>query len=146
MKRYRVDFGYGRYYFEPNAQGEWVRFEDHEAIIQRQASAALAGMNAATAISSRQLALSRQARAESSPDALESERQANAKLTDEIERLRNDLTACQLERDGMRAALEKIVKHRLRGRKTQGALLAEAALDSSREPQDGPHAAQQYTK
>ena len=84
MKRYRVDFGYGRYYFEERADGDWMRFEDHEAIIRRQAAAALSGMDAAKATSSRQLELAQKARAESSPDALESERQANAKLTQEL--------------------------------------------------------------
>jgi hypothetical protein len=31
MKRYRVDFGYGRYYFEPNEAGDWVQFQDAQA-------------------------------------------------------------------------------------------------------------------
>jgi len=35
VKRYRVDFGYGRYYFEERADGDWIRFTDHEAEIER---------------------------------------------------------------------------------------------------------------
>ena len=85
-------------------------------------------------------------------------------LCDEVDRLRANLTLAeeglanatqehqqyvdwaspQLERLGremvenerMRAALVKITKHRLHGRKTQGALLAEEALRPA-EPQDG---------
>jgi hypothetical protein len=38
------------------------------------------------------------------------------------------LTPLGCENTRMRTALEKIAKHRLRGRKTQGALLAEEAL------------------
>lgn len=29
MKRYRVDFGYGRYYFEEHADGDWMRYQDY---------------------------------------------------------------------------------------------------------------------
>jgi hypothetical protein len=61
---------------------------DHEAIVKRQAAAARMGMDAATRISSGQLEQAHRLLAESSPDALESERQANAVLTEETERLR----------------------------------------------------------
>ena len=30
-QRYTVDFSYGRYYFEPNATGDWVKFADMDA-------------------------------------------------------------------------------------------------------------------
>lgn len=35
MKQYRVDFSYGRYFFDERDDGDWVRFEDHEAEIRR---------------------------------------------------------------------------------------------------------------
>jgi hypothetical protein len=35
VKRYRVDFSYGRYYFEEREDGDWVRFEDHSTEIER---------------------------------------------------------------------------------------------------------------
>lgn len=103
-------------------EGSFVHWNEHEAIIRRQASAAVAGMDAATRISSRQLELARQARAESAPESLESERAANAKLTQElslaeeglanyaqeIANLRNELTAARLERDQFAKALKMI--------------------------------------
>jgi hypothetical protein len=58
-----------------------------DAVLKRQASAAIAGMNAATAISSGQVQQAHRLRAESSPEALESERRANAILTDRIAEL-----------------------------------------------------------
>jgi hypothetical protein len=56
--------------------------------LRRQAAAAIAGMDATTRASSIRLELAEKARAESSPDALASERAANALLTEENERLR----------------------------------------------------------
>jgi hypothetical protein len=58
-----------------------------DAVLKRQAAAAISGMNAATAISSAQVQQAHRLRAESSPEALESERQANAILTDRIAEL-----------------------------------------------------------
>jgi hypothetical protein len=79
MKRFYAPFP-----LMESPQGEWIRLEDHEAIIRRQASAARSGMDAAKTISNHQLETARRLKAESSPDALESERQANAKLTQEL--------------------------------------------------------------
>ena len=76
---------------EPNMHWYWCRKDEVDEVLKRQAAAARSGMDAAKAISSRQLELAQKARAESSPDALESERQANALLTAENERLREDL-------------------------------------------------------
>lgn len=56
-----------------SATGNWMLVEDHEAIIKRQASAARSGMDAAKAISSNDVQRAARLRAESSPDALESE-------------------------------------------------------------------------
>jgi hypothetical protein len=72
-------------------QGEFILFEDHETVIRRQASAAIAGMNAAKAISSGQLQQAYRLNRESSPESLESERSANSLLTEENERLRNEI-------------------------------------------------------
>lgn len=94
---------------EETPNGDWVRFEDHEAIIKRQAAAATSGMDATTRISSRQLELARQARAESAPEALESERAANARLTQEVEDLRNELTAARLENENAKHDIERLM-------------------------------------
>jgi hypothetical protein len=69
------------------------RVEALEAQLKAQARAALAGMDAATRASSIRLELAEKARAESSPEALASERAANAILTEENERLRAALEA-----------------------------------------------------
>lgn len=55
-----------------------------DTTLKRQASAAITGMNAAKAISSGQLREAHRLRAESSPEMLESERQANAILTERV--------------------------------------------------------------
>lgn len=68
---------------------------DVDAVLKRQASAAINGMNAAKAISSGQLDRARRLRAESNPEALESERAANAILTDRIAELEKRLVACE---------------------------------------------------
>jgi TolA-binding protein len=62
-----------------------------DAVLKRQAAAAITGMNAATAISSAQVARARQLRAESNPEALESERRANAILTERVAELEMQL-------------------------------------------------------
>lgn len=35
MKRYRIDFSYGRYFFDERADGDWVRFDDHAEEVHR---------------------------------------------------------------------------------------------------------------
>lgn len=62
-----------------------------DAVLKRQAAAAIAGMNAATAISRGQVQQANQLRAESSPEMLESERQANAVLTARVAELEKAL-------------------------------------------------------
>lgn len=85
--------------------GEWVKAEDAinrdavlnariqtlEVQLQDTKRAAHAGMDAAKRTSTIQLDLAQKARAESSPEALASERAANALLTEENERLRAQL-------------------------------------------------------
>lgn len=67
-----------------------------DAVLKRQAAAAISGMNAATAISSGQVRQAHRLRAESNPEALESERQANAILTDRVAELERALGNCRL--------------------------------------------------
>lgn len=62
-----------------------------DAVLKRQAAAAIAGMNAAKAVSSAQVQQAYRLNRESSPEALESERAANAILTAENDRLRKVL-------------------------------------------------------
>lgn len=71
-----------------HAEGSYILYSEHEAIIKRQAAAAINGMNAAKAISSGQVQQAYRLNRESSPEALESERSANAILTEENERLK----------------------------------------------------------
>lgn len=86
MKRYQLILrgDTGLIELGEHPEGNWVHYKDHEEVIQRQANAARSGMDAAKAISSHQLKAAARLNAESSPDALESERQANAKLTQEL--------------------------------------------------------------
>jgi hypothetical protein len=76
---------------QDHEHGAYYLVQDVDAVLKRQASAAIAGMHAATAISSGQLQQAHRLRAESNPEALESERQANALLTARIAELEADL-------------------------------------------------------
>lgn len=72
---------------------EYCMFHDAaevDAVLKRQAAAAISGMHAAKAISSGQVEQARKLRAESNPEALESERQANAILTERVAELERD--------------------------------------------------------
>lgn len=88
-----------RYYPNPDTvagmsahpEGDYMLVSEHEAIIKRQAVAALNGMNAAKAISYHDLQQAHRLRAESSPETLESERAMNATLTAENEKYREAL-------------------------------------------------------
>ncbi len=62
-----------------------------EASLKHVQSAAISGMNAAHTIASHDLATAKRLHAESRPEAIESERSANAMLTAENERLTNAL-------------------------------------------------------
>jgi hypothetical protein len=74
----------------PTATAVYLAGETDE-VLRRQANAARSGMDAAKRISSVQLQQAHRLRAESSPEALESERQANAILTDRIAELERQL-------------------------------------------------------
>lgn len=100
----------------PSASGLEVSVylaDEVDEVLKRQASAALAGMNAAKAISSHDLERAARLRAESSPDALESERQANAKLTQELSLAEEGLANYAQENERLKAALERIQDERL---------------------------------
>jgi cell division protein FtsB len=83
-----------------NIEAQQAKIESLKQAIKRQSSAAISGMDAAKAISSAQLERARRLRAESSPDALESERAMNDTLTRE----NNDLRAenAELRKDAVR--------------------------------------------
>lgn len=66
MKRYRIDFSYGRYYFEERDDGDWVKQAETQAAIDEWKNLA-------------------------------------HKREYTISQLRNDLTACQLDCDALKA-------------------------------------------
>jgi uncharacterized protein YcbK (DUF882 family) len=96
MERYEVKSSELHPAFDPEQAGLITVYlaSDVEVVLKRQAAAAIAGMNAATAISAGQVRQAHRLRAESSPEALESERQANAILTARIAELEKLLTEC----------------------------------------------------
>ena len=65
----------------------YIRADKHQEIIDRQAKAAKIGMDAAKRGAAIMERNAKKMRAESSPEALESERAANAMLTDRVEEL-----------------------------------------------------------
>lgn len=69
---------------------EYVRKDVHEAIIKRQANAAKTGMDAAKRHGSHMESEAKRLHAECNPEALESEREANAKLTELVAELERD--------------------------------------------------------
>lgn len=71
--------------------GDVYMADEVDEVLKRQAAAAISGMNAATAISSGQLQQAHRLRAESNPEALESERRANAILTERVAELEMQL-------------------------------------------------------
>lgn len=102
VRRYDVYGGFGiDQWFEECDDGEYVKYDDYETVVRerdkarvaiaRQASAFKYGLDAATKVSSAQIQKAARLRAESNPDALESERAMNARLTEENEQLRRAL-------------------------------------------------------
>lgn len=75
------------YACDPAEAVKYVRADKHQEIIDRQAKAAKMGMDAAKKSAAIMEGNAKQMRAESSPEALESERAANAMLTDRVEEL-----------------------------------------------------------
>lgn len=72
---------------KPEDAVKYIRADKHQEIIDRQAKAAKMGMDAAKKSAEIMERNAKQMRAESSPEAIESERQANATLTDRVEEL-----------------------------------------------------------
>lgn len=79
-----------------------AELEDLKHLLQRVRSAAISGMNAAKEISRHELATAKRLRAESTPEVVDSERSANALLTEENERLRQQVSDLQTEISEMR--------------------------------------------
>lgn len=74
-------------YCDPAEAVKYVRADKHQEIIDRQAKAAKMGMDAAKKSAAIMERNAKQMRAESSPEVIESERAANAVLTDRVEQL-----------------------------------------------------------
>jgi hypothetical protein len=84
-----------------------ARIAELEAAIRKQANAARSLADATIRDASIRQGLAEKAYAESSPEVLASERQANAMLTEENDRLTARLTALESERDALLAAAGK---------------------------------------
>lgn len=100
-------------------------FKAAYALVESTKRAALAGMDAATSASTIRLEEAARLRAESSPEALASERAANALLTDENERLR--FTIARLEVQWNDAEKRAMLNHK-KAEAARAAALDEAAL------------------
>lgn len=72
---------------DPSEAVEYLRKDVHDAIIAKQAKAAKQGMDAAKKVAGSELEQAKRLSAECSPEALESERAANALLTERIAEL-----------------------------------------------------------
>lgn len=72
---------------DPAEAVKYIRADKHQEIIDRQAKAAKMGMDAAKKSAEIMERNAKQMRAESSPEVVESERAANAVLTDRVEEL-----------------------------------------------------------
>lgn len=75
------------YACDPAEAVKYVRADKHQEIIDRQAKAAKMGMDAAKKSAAIMEQNARRLLAESNPEAIESERAANAVLTDRVEEL-----------------------------------------------------------
>ena len=74
-------------YCDPTEAVKYIRADKHQEIIDRQANAAKMGMDAAKKSAQVMERNAKKMRAESSPEVVESEREANAMLTDRVEKL-----------------------------------------------------------
>lgn len=75
------------YACDPAEAVKYIRADKHQEIIDRQAKAAKMGMNAAKKSAEIMERNAKKMLAESSPEVIESERAANAMLTDRVEEL-----------------------------------------------------------
>lgn len=78
---------------DPSESVEYLRKDVHDAIIAKQAKAAKQGMDAAKKVAGSELEQAKRLNAESSPAALESEREANARLTELVAKLEQERSA-----------------------------------------------------
>lgn len=97
MERYEVKASDLHLAFDPPQEGLTTVYlaSEVDAVLKRQAAAAVAGMNAATAISRGQVQQAHRLRAESNPEALEAERAANSILTNRVADLESALLSIQ---------------------------------------------------
>lgn len=84
-----------------------ARIEGVESQLKKVQAAAITGMDAAKSISSVQLEQAQRLRAESRPEALESERSANSLLTAELEKAEAHVAELERERDDLRLEMEE---------------------------------------
>ncbi len=91
---------------------EYVRKDVHEAIIAKQAKAAIRGMDAAKKVAGSNLEQAKRLHAESSPEALESEREANARLTELVTQLERDRDDYRADEELQLALLRSIQEER----------------------------------
>lgn len=88
---------------DPSEAVEYLRKDVHDAIIAKQAKSAKQGMDAAQAVASSNLEQAKRLHADSSPEALESERAANATLTERIAELESlEVTPAMIEAGAQR--------------------------------------------
>ena len=86
---------------DPEDAVEYLRKDVHDALIDQQSKSAIHGMNAAKSAAHAMREEARRTFAECSPQALESEREANAQLTDRVAEL-------EQERDELAAHVERL--------------------------------------
>lgn len=91
---------------------EYVRKDVHEAIIKRQANASKTGMDAAKKHGSHMESEAKRLHAECNPEALESEREANAKLTELVAELERERDAYRTAEEHQIALRQKIEQER----------------------------------
>ena len=101
---------------DPSESVEYLRKDVHDAIIAKQANAAKQGMDAAKKVAGSNLEQAKRLQAESSPAALESEREANARLTELVAKL-------EQERD---AAIERLECELYSKCRNDGSVMADA--------------------
>lgn len=86
---------------DPSESVEYLRKDVHDAIIAKQAKAAKQGMDAAQAVARSNLEQAKRLHAECNPQALESEREANSRMTELVAKL-------EQERDALAALFVKL--------------------------------------
>ena len=91
---------------DPSEAVEYLRKDVHDAIIAKQANAAKQGIDAAKKGAGSELEQAKRLSAESSPAALESEREANARLTELVAQLEQERDALAVHVERLRNACQ----------------------------------------